>query len=157
MKNNQKGITLIALVVTIIVLLILAGVSIAMLTGQNGILNRASEASINSKIGDAEDLISLNVSDKITDYFHRTYVETSETADATDTLAKAIADGIAAAKTSVADGVTVETTITAALKDTELATKTITVKYKGYQAVGTVKGTALVWGAPEKVEAGAGA
>ena len=43
LKRN-KGITLIALVVTIIVLLILAGVSINMLTGQNGILNRASEA-----------------------------------------------------------------------------------------------------------------
>ncbi len=43
LKRN-KGITLIALVVTIIVLLILAGVSIAMLSGQNGILNRASEA-----------------------------------------------------------------------------------------------------------------
>ena len=43
MKNN-KGITLIALVITIIVLLILAGVSIAMLTGENGILNQASKA-----------------------------------------------------------------------------------------------------------------
>ena len=42
--KRNKGITLIALVVTIIVLLILAGVSINMLTGQNGILNRASEA-----------------------------------------------------------------------------------------------------------------
>ena len=42
--NKNTGITLIALVVTIIVLLILAGVSIGMLTGQNGILNRASEA-----------------------------------------------------------------------------------------------------------------
>ena len=41
---NNNGITLIALVVTIIVLLILAGVSINMLTGQNGILNRAAEA-----------------------------------------------------------------------------------------------------------------
>ena len=41
-KMQEKGITLIALVVTIIVLLILAGISIAMLTGQNGILNRAS-------------------------------------------------------------------------------------------------------------------
>ena len=39
---NNKGITLIALVITIIVLLILAGVSIAMLTGQNGILTQAS-------------------------------------------------------------------------------------------------------------------
>ena len=42
--RRNKGITLIALVVTIIVLLILAGISIAMLTGQNGILNRTAEA-----------------------------------------------------------------------------------------------------------------
>ena len=34
--KSQKGITLIALVITIIVLLILAGVTIAMLTGENG-------------------------------------------------------------------------------------------------------------------------
>ena len=44
MLKNNKGITLIALVITIIVLLILAGVSIAMLTGENGILNQASRA-----------------------------------------------------------------------------------------------------------------
>lgn len=51
MKNNSitkikqtKGITLIALVITIIVLLILAGVTIATLTGENGILTRASDA-----------------------------------------------------------------------------------------------------------------
>ena len=43
MKEN-KGITLIALIVTIIVLIILAGVAIAMLRGDNGILNRASQA-----------------------------------------------------------------------------------------------------------------
>ncbi len=43
MKNN-KGITLIALVITIIVLLILAGVSIAMLTGNNGILSQSQNA-----------------------------------------------------------------------------------------------------------------
>ena len=42
--KNGYGITLIALVVTIVVLLILAGISVSMLTGQNGILNRASEA-----------------------------------------------------------------------------------------------------------------
>ena len=44
MKKNTKGITLITLVVTIIVLLILAGVSISMLTGQNGILTQAQKA-----------------------------------------------------------------------------------------------------------------
>ena len=38
-KNKQKGITLIALVVTIIVLIILAGISINMLMGENGIIN----------------------------------------------------------------------------------------------------------------------
>ena len=42
--KKQKGITLIALVVTIIVLLILAGVSIAMLTGNNGILTQGKRA-----------------------------------------------------------------------------------------------------------------
>ena len=41
---NVKGITLIALVITIIVLLILAGVAISMLSGENGILRQASNA-----------------------------------------------------------------------------------------------------------------
>ena len=44
MEKKTKGITLIALVITIIVLLILAGVSIATLTGENGILTRAVSA-----------------------------------------------------------------------------------------------------------------
>ena len=43
-KSSIAGITLIALVLTIIVLLILAGVSIAMLTGNNGILTQAQKA-----------------------------------------------------------------------------------------------------------------
>ena len=42
--NSKKGITLIALVITIIVLLILAGVTIATLTGDNGLLQKAGEA-----------------------------------------------------------------------------------------------------------------
>lgn len=45
-KTSNKGITLIALVITIIVLLILAGISIAMLTGDNGLLTKASDAKI---------------------------------------------------------------------------------------------------------------
>ena len=42
--RNNKGITLIALVVTIVVLLILAGVSIAMLGGENGIIKQAQDS-----------------------------------------------------------------------------------------------------------------
>ena len=49
--KNQNGITLIALVITIIVLIILAGVAIAMLSGDNGILSRASQAAEDSKKG----------------------------------------------------------------------------------------------------------
>ena len=47
--KNKQGITLIALVVTIVVLLILAGVSIAMLTGNNGILTQAQRAKEETK------------------------------------------------------------------------------------------------------------
>ena len=65
MKNN-KGITLIALVVTIIVLLILAGVSIAMLTGQNGILNKAGEARDNSAAGTLDEAAKIAVGNILT-------------------------------------------------------------------------------------------
>ena len=53
--RRNKGITLIALVVTIIVLLILAGISIVMLTGQNGILNRAAEAKEKTGVAQEEE------------------------------------------------------------------------------------------------------
>ena len=52
---KNRGITLIALVVTIVVLLILAGISISMLTGQNGILNRAAEAKEKTEISSKEE------------------------------------------------------------------------------------------------------
>ena len=48
--KSNKGITLIALVITIIVLLILAGVTIAALSGDNGILTRAKEAKKKQKV-----------------------------------------------------------------------------------------------------------
>ena len=47
--KNQKGITLIALVITIVVLLILAGITIATLTGDNGIITRANDAKTNTE------------------------------------------------------------------------------------------------------------
>lgn len=59
--KNQKGITLIALVITIIVLLILAGVSIAMLTGDNGILNQANRAKTSTTQGEVADKINMTL------------------------------------------------------------------------------------------------
>ena len=46
--KEQKGITLVALVITIIILLILAGISIATLTGENGLFKRAKDAKNNT-------------------------------------------------------------------------------------------------------------
>ena len=47
-KNNSRGITLIALIITIIILLILAGISIATLSGENGLFARAKQARKNT-------------------------------------------------------------------------------------------------------------
>lgn len=67
MMKKENGITLIALVITIIVLLILAGVSIAMLTGDNGILNKATGASQKTLAAEAEEAIKLAVNVVIAD------------------------------------------------------------------------------------------
>ena len=59
-KNDSRGITLIALVITMIVLLILAGVSIATLTGENGLLTRANEAKTETEIADEKEKVELS-------------------------------------------------------------------------------------------------
>ena len=59
MKKN-KGITLVALVVTIVVLLILAGVSINLVLGNNGIIAKAKEAQRESAEASQNDLIGMN-------------------------------------------------------------------------------------------------
>lgn len=61
LKEREKGITLIALVITIIVLLILASVSIAMLTGENGILKKASTAKEKTLEAEYEEKIKLAI------------------------------------------------------------------------------------------------
>ena len=62
MKVKQsKGITLIALIITIIVLLILAGVTISMLTGENGILNQATHAKDTTDKSEFEEQVKLAI------------------------------------------------------------------------------------------------
>ena len=67
MMKEQKGITLIALVITIIVLLILAGVSIAMLTGENGILTKATTAKTKTIEAELKEQVSLALGEIIAD------------------------------------------------------------------------------------------
>ena len=72
MKGN-KGITLIALVITIIVLLILAGVSIAMLSGENSILGRAKSTVSANEIGEGKDQVALTWNAAYADYLDKYY------------------------------------------------------------------------------------
>ena len=73
MRNN-KGITLIALVITIIVLLILAGVSIAMVTGDNGILKQATRAGAETQVAEAKEQAIMDVSTLVAQYYEDRYV-----------------------------------------------------------------------------------
>lgn len=59
--GKNKGITLIALIITIIVLLILVGVSVATLTGDNGILSQATESKDKTEIAEEKERIRLAV------------------------------------------------------------------------------------------------
>lgn len=59
-RTNEKGITLIALLLTIIVLLIISGISISMLTGKNGILNRTVEAKEKTTLASEKEAIVLD-------------------------------------------------------------------------------------------------
>ena len=76
--KSTKGITLIALVVTIIILLLLAGVSIAMLTGNNGILTQGQRAKEETRIAGVEEVVKLYKQGK---YIDSTTGSVTENAD----------------------------------------------------------------------------
>ena len=85
-KNNinkkspkAKGITLIALVISIIVLLILAGVTIAALSGENGILTKAKEAKEKTEQGQQDEEKTLSNMENILGVYNFKNVNTSDT------------------------------------------------------------------------------
>ncbi len=75
MKNlrNQKGITLVALVVTIIVLLILAGVSLSLVAGSDGILKKADTAVSRTSKQSAIEQADLLIAEYKADYLEGKY------------------------------------------------------------------------------------
>ena len=64
-KNREKGITLISLVVTIIVLIILAGVSISMLVGENGIITQAQRAEKDYSKSEVKEKVELALNEYV--------------------------------------------------------------------------------------------
>ncbi len=73
-----KGITLIALVITIIVLLILAGVSLNLIAGEQGILKRATSAVDKNKVETVKEDVELVVADLGTGYYEEKYDKGSQ-------------------------------------------------------------------------------
>ena len=76
--KNTNGITLIALVITIVVLLILAAVSIATLTGENGILTRANEAKTETEEAKEDELRRLTALEAATNLENKEYKDKNE-------------------------------------------------------------------------------
>ena len=72
---NNRAITLIALIVTIIVLLILAGISVSMLTGQNGILNRAADAKEKTEVAQKDEKEKMQGYESVIDQYTGTIPE----------------------------------------------------------------------------------
>lgn len=79
MKNfkNQKGITLVALVVTIIVLLILAGVSISLVAGNDGLLKKATNAADTNNEAAAREGVLMWIADQQAAFYQAAYAEQS--------------------------------------------------------------------------------
>lgn len=98
MMKKQNGITLIALVITIIVLLILAGVSIAMLTGDNGILTKAKTAKSESAQGEVLEAVKLGIAEIQADKLDT--VSTTKNTDGVMSV-KSIADAAIRNNTSI--------------------------------------------------------
>ena len=80
-RKKQQGITLIALAVTIIVMLILAGVTIAALTSENGIINQASKVKETSKVAKTEEEAKLEYSNLILEKQMEGHGEETELSD----------------------------------------------------------------------------
>ena len=77
-KINNKGITLIALVITIIVLLVLAAVSIATLTGENGLLTRTNDAKTETEEAKEDELRRLTALEAATHLSNEDYYDVNE-------------------------------------------------------------------------------
>ena len=80
-RQKEKGITLIALAVTIIVMLILAGVTIAALTSENGIINQANIVKETNKVAKTEEEARLEYSNLILEKQMEGHGEETELSD----------------------------------------------------------------------------
>ena len=125
LKSN-KGITLIALIITIIVLLILAGVTIAAINGNESAMDKAKQAKDETSISEAKEAAILKATALIQDYMDRRYVKNE--ANFATTYPKT-GNYVAASMNNVTEGdytfTTSGTTLTVSKSETSIVTGTI--------------------------------
>ena len=130
MKNNQKGITLVALVITIIVLLILAGVTLAALSGENGILTRGRESRYATNISTAKEMVLLGINECITEYYADKYAANTSTIG-DKTIAQYISENLENTQAGPYVDEATSTQITTNVTDAKGATLTATMDTSG--------------------------
>ena len=72
--TNKEGITLISLVVTIIILLILAGITIGLISGSDGILGRATASVDQTHVESAKEQVTLKIGEYQQEFYEGKYV-----------------------------------------------------------------------------------
>ncbi|MBR3152059.1 MAG: type II secretion system protein [Clostridia bacterium] len=160
--REKKGITLIALVITIIVLLILAGVTIAMVVGDNGILKRSNEAKESTLVAQAKEEIELQAAAYVLEYEARIQVpqamhEKNEilVADQQTNILYSGTAGDYVALMFKTNNTTKYSTLTVSEKDTENNRYTLTANDKD---TGKFQASAYIYasGKPEWIESDSG-
>ena len=103
-----------------------------MLTGQNGILNRASDAGESTAVANAKEKVTLAINEAITDYYKDTYTGSEATTTTLYSASKAALDKLNNVEESGA-------TIAVAESGDTTKTTTVTISYKGAaKATGTL-------------------
>ena len=139
--KNERAITLIALVITIIVLLILAGVTIAMLSGNNSAPQKATEAAQKDAIAAAKDEIAMEAQEALLNYYNNTYVVGTGTLKANtqenvENAADRALNNVKSRNSNILDSSNVDTD-----------EHEIIIYTKSYKATGEIKQNgAIIWG-----------
>ena len=122
--KESKGITLIALIITIIVLLILAGVTINALSGNDSTPAKAQEATQKTDISSAKEDCILTATSAKTDALQATYVANN----ANKTIAQSVIDALLAKNNTSIGSASIEVANDG----------TVTISTTGYEVIGAV-------------------
>ena len=130
-KKGNEGITLVALVVTIVVLLILAGISLNLVLGENGIITRAQEARDKTEQARINSEKSINsLEQELSNYMNKIDSENGGSGTAADLSKYNIGDEVAYTYDTVSGGYSLTAAQSGYTSDQTVAQSSTTLKWK---------------------------